>query len=159
MSNTDPLAELEHWLAPLLANLSPAEVRKLTRSVAATLRGRQSARIAAQANPDGSPYAPRVPLRKRTKPPGPAASQRTRVKAMFAKLRTAKYLKASGTATEATVQFVSRVERIAAIHHFGLKDRPQPSGPEITYPERQLLGWADGDIEALQTALLKHLTA
>ena len=62
---TDSLQQLEDWAAPLLAKISPAEQRKLVRSIATDLRRRQVARIKAQRNPDGTPYAPR----KKQRPP------------------------------------------------------------------------------------------
>lgn len=61
----DPLQQLEDWAAPLLAKISPAEQRKLVRSIATDLRRRQADRISKQRNPDGSKYA----ARKKGKPP------------------------------------------------------------------------------------------
>lgn len=62
---SDSLQQLEDWAAPLLARISPAEQRKLVRSIATDLRRRQIARIGKQRNPDGSKYAPR----KKVRPP------------------------------------------------------------------------------------------
>lgn len=62
---TDSLQQLEDWAAPLLAKISPAEQRKLVRSIALDLRKRQSDRIGKQRNPDGSKFA----TRKKTRPP------------------------------------------------------------------------------------------
>ena len=56
---TDNLTALEDWAAPLLANLKPAERRKLTASIGRKLRRSQQQRITAQRNPDGTAYAPR----------------------------------------------------------------------------------------------------
>lgn len=62
---SDSLQQLEDWAAPLLARISPAEQRKLVRSIATDLRRRQMARIGKQRNPDGSKYT----ARKKVKPP------------------------------------------------------------------------------------------
>ncbi|USI72715.1 phage virion morphogenesis protein [Sphingomonas morindae] len=53
------LAELERHAGAILGRLGPAERRQLLRRVARDLKGSQAARIAAQRNADGSPYAPR----------------------------------------------------------------------------------------------------
>ncbi len=62
---TDSLQQLEDWAAPLLAKLSPAEQRKITRAIATELRRSQVKRIGQQRNPDGSKYA----VRKKARPP------------------------------------------------------------------------------------------
>ncbi|MET2883329.1 phage virion morphogenesis protein, partial [Klebsiella pneumoniae] len=59
---------------------------------------------------------------------------------MFAKLRTTKYLKAVASQDAASVEFESRVQRIARVHHYGLRDRVSRKGPEVKYAERRLLG-------------------
>lgn len=59
---------------------------------------------------------------------------------MFAKLRTAKYLKTAASADTASVQFAGQVQRIAQVHHYGLRDRVSRRGPEVQYTERRLLG-------------------
>lgn len=52
------LEALEDWVGPLLKKLEPAERGKLARSLAQQLRRNQQQRVKAQANPDGSKYAP-----------------------------------------------------------------------------------------------------
>ncbi len=82
---------------------------------------------------------------------------RRRAKAMFAKLRTASHLKAGADPATAWVGFIGRAERIAAIHHYGLKDRLAPNGPEYDYPQRPLLGFSQADEEALLARLLDKM--
>lgn len=148
MSDVDAL---QGWLGGLLVNLAPPAQRALARAVAAEIRRRQAARIAEQRNPDGSPYEARKPqLRAR---PG-------RVKrAMFARLRTARFLKAQSSPDAAVVSFVGRTQRIAAVHQFGLRDRVNRGGLEVTYPQRELLGFDDGDIGRIADLVLSHLAA
>ena len=62
---------------------------------------------------------------------------------MFAKLRTTKYLKTAASADSASVQFEGKVQRIARVHHYGLRDRVSRKGPEVRYAERRLLGVND----------------
>ncbi|PZR37175.1 phage virion morphogenesis protein [Caulobacter segnis] len=82
---------------------------------------------------------------------------RKRVEAMFVKMRTNRHLKAGGSPTEAWVEFTSRAERIARVSQFGLKDKVRPGGPEVRYPQRQLLGFSAEDREAMIQLTLDHL--
>ncbi|QDL32968.1 hypothetical protein EGO53_14670 [Serratia liquefaciens] len=40
----------------------------------------------------------------------------------------------------ASVQFAGQVQRIARVHHYGLRDRVSRRGPRIQYVKRCLLG-------------------
>lgn len=139
----------EDQLASLLANMDGKARRQLARDIARPLRQSQQRRIAAQLNPDGSAFEKRKPQLRQQK----GKLRRT----MFSKLRTAKYLKTEAKPDAAVVGFVSQVGRIAAVHQYGLRDRAQKGGPEVQYPERQLLGLTDADIEAISDATIKHL--
>ena len=137
-----PLAPLDIELGRMLAALDPSRRLRFARDVARKLRASQAARIAAQKNPDGSAFAPR---RKRDEP---ARDRRGRIKrrvaarAMFRKLRQARWLRAEATPDEALVGFTAAAARIAQVHQLGLRDRVsrKPGAPEVTYPERVLLG-------------------
>lgn len=72
---------------------------------------------------------------------------------MFTKLRTTKYLKTAASADSASVQFEGKVQRIARVHHYGLRDRVSRKGPEVRYAERRLLGVND-DVENLTRDIL-----
>ncbi|KTQ60364.1 tail protein [Enterobacter hormaechei subsp. xiangfangensis] len=122
----------------LITALSPAARRKLAGEIAKELRKSQQQRIKLQKAPDGSPYEARKrqPLRAKT----------GRIKrAMFQKLRTSRYMKASGRENSALVEFTGKVQRIARIHQYGLKDRPNVHARCVRYPERQLLGFSQDD--------------
>ena len=58
----------------------------------------------------------------------------------FVKLRTNRFMKATGRDDAAVVEFAGKVQRMAKVHQFGLKDRPNPHSEDIQYPKRQLLG-------------------
>ncbi|WP_232283910.1 phage virion morphogenesis protein [Yersinia enterocolitica] len=111
------LKPFDDALAGLIASLTPKARKALAATVAKRLRASQQQRIKRQQAPDGTPYAARKsqPLRK---PKGRIKRE------MFAKLRTARYMKANNNPNEAVVEFAGRVERMAAVHHFGLRDRP-----------------------------------
>lgn len=145
----DPAA-LEAFAAHLIAALVPTARRALAKTIAGALRPSQAKRIAAQQNPDGSAYAPRKPQLRQQK----GRLRRT----MFAKLRTSKYLKASSTADEAIVTFAREVQRIAQVHHRGLRDRvDRKSGREADYPARELLGISADDEALIRDLVTAHL--
>lgn len=128
----DDLQRVDDWLAALLANLEPAARNRMMRQLAQELRRSQQQNIRLQRNPDGTAFEPRRVT---------ARSKKGRIKRqMFAKLRTTKYLKTAATADYASVQFDGKVQRIARVHHYGLRDRVRRNGPEVRYPARRLLG-------------------
>ncbi|QZY38374.1 phage virion morphogenesis protein [Enterobacter cancerogenus] len=134
----------------LIAALSPAGRRKLASAIAKELRKSQQQRIKQQKAPDGSPYQARKrqPLRAKT-------GQIKR--AMFQKLRTSRYMKATGRENSAVVEFTGKVQRIARVHQLGLKDRATSKSKEIVYPQRILLAINDSDATIIQNLVIKHL--
>lgn len=147
----DDLQALEDWAAPLLARLEAKERRRLARAIARDLRRSQRERIKSQTNPDGTPYVPRKPQKWRARQGG------IRRKAMFSKLSTAKWLKATARGDAAVVGFFGSVARLARTHQYGLRDRVDRDGPTIEYPQRELLGFTDHDRELIVDSLLTHL--
>ena len=107
--------EIEGWLDALIAQLEPAQRRKLLRDVATKIRQQQQQNIRMQKNPDGSAYEPR-------RVSGRAKKGRVR-RQMFTKLRTVRYMKTRVTASTAEVGFDAKALRIARVHHYGLRDR------------------------------------
>lgn len=143
------LEQLTAWASAFLVKLEPGARRVLLRAVATDMRRRQAERIAEQRNPDGSHYEPRKPqLRLR---PG-----RVR-RAMFMRLRTTRYLKTEADANAAVVTFLARAQRIAKVHQFGLRDRVNKTGLEVQYAQRELLGFADGDVERLVDLVVVYI--
>lgn len=141
----------DNQLAWLLAALSPAGRRKLAGEIAKQLRTAQQQRIKQQKAPDGSPYQ----ARKRQ----PLRAKNGRIKrAMFQKLRTNRYMKASGRENGAVVEFTGNVQRIARVHQYGLKDRPNVHAQDVQYAERQLLGFSQADKQLVETLTIKHLS-
>ncbi|POJ75492.1 phage virion morphogenesis protein [Klebsiella pneumoniae] len=132
-----------------MAGLEPAARKRMMRELAQQLRLNQQKNIRMQRNPDGTAYEPRR-VTARTK------QGRIR-RQMFAKLRTTKYLKAVASQDSASVEFESRVQRIARVHHYGLRDRVSRKGPVITYPHRRLLGANHHVIELIHNSLYRWL--
>lgn len=142
------LKPFDDRLAGLIASLSPAGRRKLAGEIAKQLRTAQQQRIKQQKAPDGSPYQ----ARKRQ----PLRAKKGRIKrAMFQKLRTSRYMKASGRENSAVVEFTGKVQRIARVHQYGLKDRPSVYAQDVQYSERQLLGFSKSDVERVESILLR----
>ncbi|MFC2863889.1 phage virion morphogenesis protein [Klebsiella quasipneumoniae] len=140
----------EDKLAGLIAALSPAGRRRMTADIAKKLRQRQQQRIKSQKAPDGSPFAPRK------RPPVRAKQGRIK-REMFAKLRTNRYMKANGNDSAAMVEFTGKVQRIARVHQFGLKDKTAVNRPAVYYPKRVLLGFNNDDRRLIEEAVVRHL--
>ncbi|MFY7418786.1 phage virion morphogenesis protein [Enterobacter cloacae complex sp. IR5428] len=141
----------DNKLAGLLAALSPAGRRKLAGEIAKQLRTAQQQRIKQQKAPDGSPYQ----ARKRQ----PLRAKQGRIKrAMFQKLRTNRYMKASGRENSAVVEFSGKVQRIARVHQFGLKDRPNAHAQDVQYAERQQLGFSQADKQLIEMLVIKRFS-
>lgn len=126
------LHEVDGWLNALLAQLEPSARARMLREVARDVRRIQQANITAQRAPDGTAWEPRR-VTARTKP------GRIRRK-MFAKLKTTKYLKAQASTDQAEIAFAPAVQKLARVHHYGLRDRVNRRGTMVKYAERQLLG-------------------
>ncbi|WP_279499914.1 phage virion morphogenesis protein [Aeromonas veronii] len=146
----DALQQLGDQAAALLQRLNATERRKLAAELASTMRATQAERIRANKQPDGSAMTPRKPQPRLRDRRGGARRK------MFAKLVKPAWFKATATATEAAVEFKGSANRLATVHHFGLRDKI--NSKEVQYPERQLIGITDADIDRVEDALLKHLT-
>lgn len=145
------LKPFDDRLAGLLGALSPAGRRKLAGDIAKQLRTAQQQQIKQQKAPDGSPYQ----ARKRQ----PLRAKNGRIKrAMFQKLRTSRYMKASGRENSAVVEFTGKVQRIARVHQYGLRDRPSAYAEDVKYPQRQLLGLSEINIKEIELLVVKHIS-
>lgn len=146
------LTAFEERLSALIANLSPASRKNMAAEIAKKLRASQQQNIKAQRAPDGTPFA----ARKKQ----PIRAKKGRVKReMFAKLRTNKYMKAIGTSNDATVEFTGKVQRMARVHHYGLRDRPSKRSNEkdVQYDSRPLLGFSKDDMSEIESIIMDHL--
>jgi len=132
------LHEVDAWLAALLSQLEPAARKKMLREVARDVRHIQQANITAQRSPHGTAWEPRRVS---------ARSKKGRIRrGMFAKLKTTTYLKVKTDADAAEVAFIPGVQKLARVHHYGLRDRVSRRGPMVKYAERPLLG-VNGEVE------------
>ena len=138
-------------LAGLIAALSPTARRKMAADIAKTLRARQERRIKTQKAHDGTPYA----ARKRQ----PVKEKKGRVKReMFAKLRTSRFMKASAGNDVAVVEFTGKVQRMANVHQYGLKDKPGRNSASVQYDARPLIGFNDEDRQTIEKIIICKLS-
>ncbi|WP_418337203.1 phage virion morphogenesis protein [Serratia fonticola] len=117
---------------------------RVTLSDTSSRRVGQTCRV--MLRPSGSPYQARKrqPLRAKT----------GRIKrAMFQKLRTNRYMKATGSEKSAVVEFTGKVQRIARVHQNGLKDRPNPHSHYVQYSERQLIGFNKNFVQCIENII------
>lgn len=143
------LQAFDERLGALIGNLSPAARKEMARTIAKRLRAGQQQNIKRQQAPDGTPFKPRK---------APARKKKGRVKReMFAKMRTAKYLKAKGSADDAVIEFTGNVQRMARVHHYGLRDRPARNSKQIKYEERQLLGLEVDEVSIVEEIFFNYL--
>ena len=146
--------EVQAKLNALINNLSPQARRQLARNIGQALRKNQQARIARQENPDGRSFEPRKPRKEFGKKKG-----RIKRKAMFVKLRTARYFKIQSNANEVSVGFTGPSSTIAKIHQYGLMGGPSgPHGFKVRYAQRELLGFNQSDLDLIEDLVIKHLS-
>jgi len=81
-----------------------------------------------------------------------------RKKAMFSKLRTAKYLKTGASGDAATISFRGDVSALARVHQYGLRSKVSGDGPEHDYPERELMGITTEDLEMITNEIFQHVS-
>ena len=144
------LTALQERLAGLIASLSPAARRQMAAEIAKKLRTSQQQRIKRQQAPDGTPYA----ARKRQ----PVRSKKGRIKReMFAKLRTSRFMKAKGSDSAAVVEFTGKVQRMARVHQYGLKDRPNRNSRDVQYEARPLLGYSSSALQKVESLIMDAL--
>lgn len=138
-------------LNALIGNLSPSSRKEMARNIAKKLRASQQQNIKRQQAPDGTPYKPRKEQ--------PIRGKKGRVKReMFAKLRTAKYMKAQATSNEAVIEFTGRVQRMVRVHQYGLRDRPSRGGKDVRYEARPLLGVSERDLQIIENQIIDYLS-
>jgi phage virion morphogenesis protein len=154
--SADDLEPLNARLAVLMARLGEGERRVLGRRIGILIGRSNRKRIAAQQNPDGSPFEPRRPKDLGGKKGG---IRRKAAGAMFRRLRTPKFLRTQSDADQVELGFAGAAARIAGVHHHGLRDRVsnRPGAPEATYPQRRLLGLDEADREAILDEAFRHL--
>lgn len=133
----------------LITKLSDSQRKQLAKELARSLRGSQAKRIRENRNPDGSAYEKRKPQPEMRKRKGSVR--------MFRKLQRAKSLKAKVTANEASVGFTGYANRVARVHHYGLRDRVNEQGLQHKFEERKLLGLTDEEFEFIEDTMVKHL--
>ena len=147
------IEQVQTRLNALIDNLSPQARQQLARRIGQQLRKSQQARIARQQNPDGSKYEPRKQQKLRGK------QGRIKRKAMFAKLKTARFLKIRTNANEVNLGFTGSAADIAAVHQYGLRAKPTKNAKyTVQYAQRELLGFSREDAELIENLVIEQLS-
>lgn len=66
-------------------------------------------------------------------------------------------MKAHGRENSAVMEFTGKVQRIACIHQYSLKDRPNTHAQDVQYAERRLLVFSREEKHLVKTQIIKHL--
>ena len=148
MSELNPFIDR---LNGIIQSASPSVRKSLAKEIATKVRTSQAARIKDNKNPDGSAYEQRKPQKLRDK----KGAIRRR---MFQKLIRAKWLKARTNATDASIEFIGRAGRIARVSQYGLRDKVNKRGLEVQYPQRELLGLTDNEIDMIENIVISRMT-
>ena len=138
------LNKLSDAVAQVAAFMTPSKRRAIMGALAKALRTINTKRMLAETDPEGDAWE------ARKNPP-----RRPGSKKMMAGLR--RQLKATSGADFAAVGFSGRTGKIAAIHHHGLMAAVSPEGPRVQYATRQLIGIADGDLDALEEVVRQYI--
>ncbi|WGE76086.1 phage virion morphogenesis protein [Actinobacillus equuli] len=145
--------ELQLKFDALIARLTPNGRKALTKEIAKRLAQSQRQRIKAQKNSDGSEFEPR------RKQPKQTTKRRVKAKKMFAKLGTARLMKAQITTEGVEIGYRGGDAVVAGVHQFGRKIRPfKGKSFAVTYAKRELLGFTDEDIEMIEDCVINVLS-
>lgn len=80
-----------------------------------------------------------------------------RRRAMFRRLASGRFLRAGNDDAALWVGFTGKASEIAAVHHYGLRDKPSLRAKAVRYPRRELLGATEADRGRLLDTLLEQL--
>lgn len=67
-------------------------------------------------------------------------------------------MKAKGTSDDATVEFTGRVQRMAQVHHYGLRDKTNYNGKDIRYQQCPLFGFSLQLLDEIEELLYSQLS-
>lgn len=139
------------WLDTLAKKLSRRERWKMLNTIIRDVRKSQQARIGQQRNPDGSAYQPRKPrLRKK--------QGKIKRRAMFAKLRTNKYMRIHTTTDSAKVYVPGQAGYIGRFHQFGLRGKVDKNSPSMaSYPKREILGLSRAEQKQIEVKIISYI--
>lgn len=161
---SDELTALENKLSGIIATVEPPARRKLAREIGARLRKSQALRIAAQQNPDGTPFAKRSvgdlsKIRSGVFRALILWRIKQRQRAMFRKIRTTKFMRVEATSDAAVLTFANSVQHMARVHQYGLRDKVEHKScaPIAKYPARQLFGFKKEERKMVENAIIDHI--
>ena len=57
-----------------------------------------------------------------------------------------------------SIEFVGKAGQIARVNQYGLRDKVNKRGLEVQYPQRELLGLTDAEIEMIEDIVLTAIS-
>lgn len=144
------LLRLERWVTDALTVMEPAARRRLFAAIGRELRTRTRRRMTAQTGPDGERWQPRARDQAR--------QVRSKSKMML-KLRDDRRLLLTSSPDGVDVGWSGAAARIAMVHHEGDWDYVDQENSQIRvrYPQRRLIGLAEGDLEFIRDKILTEI--
>lgn len=89
--------------------------------------------------------------------PSGSSAQKRRAQLMLTGFARNRFMRTKASPGEASVFFAGQAEKLASIHHFGLRDQVAPGGAEVDYPVRELLGISEPMREKISDMIFNHL--
>jgi len=89
--------------------------------------------------------------------PSGGSAQKRRAQYMLTGFARSQFMRIQYSSQDASVFFGGRAERLARIHHFGLRDSVSPGGAQYDYPARPLLGIGVPLRQRVSGMILDHL--
>ncbi len=66
-------------------------------------------------------------------------------------------MKARGSDSAAVVEFIGKLQRLARVHQYGLKDRPDRNSRVVLYEARPLFSFTPDDEQMIEDVIISHL--
>lgn len=145
MSGEINTQQIHDYIQPVIAALSPGQLKKMATSIAKKMQHNNARRIRSNIDPDGYAFAPRRPQTREPK-----------TGKMFQKLGRLRNLKRKVSAEGLEIGFFGRITHLADVHHHGLRDKVRPR-LEADYAARPLLGITDQDSNDVLEVVLKQV--
>ncbi|HHF1624165.1 TPA: phage virion morphogenesis protein [Haemophilus influenzae] len=150
---SDGIEQVKLAFTDLLKNISKPRRRLLYQQIGRELARNQRRRIKAQQNPDGTLFEPRKLRKQFGKKKG-----RIKRQLMFRKLVTPAHMKLRYQEKGISLGFYGGDAAIAAVHQYGLSASPSKNKDfKVLYAQRELLGFAEEDIEMIERFVLKAI--
>lgn len=66
-------------------------------------------------------------------------------------------MKTRGSDSAAGVEFIGKLQRLARVHQYGLKDRPDRNSRDVLYEARPLFSFTHDDEQVIEDLVIRRL--